>query len=372
MKKCICTLIFVVLFHQFLFAQSKFSSFGLNVGTNLLLGETRVADSKISPNIGAFVTYKFSDYLNLKLQTGYGKLGVGLTQKDFSTSFVPVELIGMFSMKNKSKFLPFLQAGLGAFGFKLNDSPTFYDGIFLGGAGFSYEINSDFTFMTSADLRYTTGDDFNGKNGGMKDGYFSFQTGIAYNFNNSSKKHEKEEKFPKNKIIAQEIINSQTDENVQEQLVLKTPKTEEKIIVQIEEDKLADKFDNILAEKNETLLFDGINFKFDSAELSHKATTILENIIHILNEYSGIKIEIQGHTDSVGDLIYNDKLSFRRANTVKNYLIKKGISDQRLIAKGFGEKNPIAVNTTPKGRAKNRRVEFTNLGTKHKILTMFN
>ncbi len=72
-----------------------------------------------------------------------------------------------------------------------------------------------------------------------------------------------------------------------------------------------------------------------------------------------MKIEIAGHTDSVGSEMYNLRLSEARANAVRDYLIQHGISPDRLIAKGYGESRPIAPNTTREGRAKNRRVEFT-------------
>jgi len=68
---------------------------------------------------------------------------------------------------------------------------------------------------------------------------------------------------------------------------------------------------------------------------------------------------VAGHTDSVGSDAYNDKLSMRRASSVSKYLISKGISGDRLIARGYGETRPIADNNTALGRAKNRRTEFT-------------
>jgi len=69
-------------------------------------------------------------------------------------------------------------------------------------------------------------------------------------------------------------------------------------------------------------------------------------------------VEIQGHTDNVGSEQYNRKLSENRAKAVKNYLTTKGISDQRLIAVGFGKSRPKTTNRTEEGRALNRRVEL--------------
>ncbi|RMG83714.1 MAG: OmpA family protein, partial [Bacteroidetes bacterium] len=88
----------------------------------------------------------------------------------------------------------------------------------------------------------------------------------------------------------------------------------------------------------------------------------------ILVENPKIIVEISSHTDSKGDDEYNMKLSQRRAESVVNYLIKKGIEKERLHAKGYGETKPIAPNVNPdgsdnpEGRAKNRRTEFKIIG----------
>ena len=86
------------------------------------------------------------------------------------------------------------------------------------------------------------------------------------------------------------------------------------------------------------------------AELDAIATTLKNN--------PAVKVEIEGHTDSVGRAAYNMKLSEKRAKAVMDYLVQKGIDPSRLSAKGFGITRPIASNDTPEGRARNRRVEL--------------
>jgi outer membrane protein OmpA-like peptidoglycan-associated protein len=79
----------------------------------------------------------------------------------------------------------------------------------------------------------------------------------------------------------------------------------------------------------------------------------------ILKENPNIKVEIGGHTDSGGSEVANQKISEKRAESVKKYLMDKfNISGNRMVVKGYGSKKPIADNSTKEGRAKNRRVEF--------------
>ncbi len=99
---------------------------------------------------------------------------------------------------------------------------------------------------------------------------------------------------------------------------------------------------------------------FDTGKSSIKAesTSVMVDIIQILNEYPNAKFTVEGHTDSVGSESLNQKLSESRANSVRDFLIDKGIAADRLSAIGYGEAKPIATNNTRAGRAQNRRVEI--------------
>ena len=106
----------------------------------------------------------------------------------------------------------------------------------------------------------------------------------------------------------------------------------------------------------------GVYFDFDKADIRPESKDNLEYAATILKENPSIKVEIQGHTDSVGTDEYNLKLSDRRAAAVVNNLVKTaGIDSLRLTAKGYGESKPVAPNKTEEGRARNRRVEFVIL-----------
>lgn len=105
-----------------------------------------------------------------------------------------------------------------------------------------------------------------------------------------------------------------------------------------------------------------IHFEFDRATIRPISYPILDDVASLLARNPQIAhVRIEGHTDWIGSDAYNQNLSQRRANSVRKYLIQKGIAPDRLIAVGYGETRPIADNNTVLGRAKNRRVEFTVL-----------
>jgi outer membrane protein OmpA-like peptidoglycan-associated protein len=106
----------------------------------------------------------------------------------------------------------------------------------------------------------------------------------------------------------------------------------------------------------------GIYFDYNKATIKPESHPALADAAKILQENPGIKVEIQGHTDSDGSESYNQQLSERRAQSVVTYLIQNfAIDPTRLTAKGYGEMNPVASNSTPEGKALNRRVEFVIL-----------
>jgi outer membrane protein OmpA-like peptidoglycan-associated protein len=106
------------------------------------------------------------------------------------------------------------------------------------------------------------------------------------------------------------------------------------------------------------LVLEGVQFDHDKATLRPEAFPILDKTVEGMKDWGNVKIEVAGHTDSRGRDKYNLNLSQRRAETVRDYLISKGVAADRLTAKGYGESNPIADNKTEEGRFKNRRVEL--------------
>jgi OOP family OmpA-OmpF porin len=107
-------------------------------------------------------------------------------------------------------------------------------------------------------------------------------------------------------------------------------------------------------------------FDFDKSVLKPEGRAKLDDLV---SKMSGLNLEViiaVGHTDSVGSDTYNQKLSIRRSEAVKSYLVSKGVEKNRVYTEGKGEKQPVADNKTAEGRAKNRRVEIEVVGTRGK------
>lgn len=123
-----------------------------------------------------------------------------------------------------------------------------------------------------------------------------------------------------------------------------------------DEDGCPDEIPN--AVKKFTGVIEGINFKTAQATILPGSYAILDRAVAVLKEYSDIRMEISGHTDSRGKSDYNRDLSQRRADAVKMYFISNGVDANRLTSVGYGMDRPVADNQTESGRSKNRRTEF--------------
>ncbi len=104
-------------------------------------------------------------------------------------------------------------------------------------------------------------------------------------------------------------------------------------------------------------------FDFDKSVLKPEGKAKLDDVASKVKNINLEVIIAVGHTDSIGSDAYNQKLSVRRAEAVKAYLVSKGIDKSRVYTEGKGEKQPVADNKTAAGRAKNRRVEIEVVGT---------
>jgi OOP family OmpA-OmpF porin len=109
------------------------------------------------------------------------------------------------------------------------------------------------------------------------------------------------------------------------------------------------------------IVLEGVHFQTNKAVLLPESSAILDRVAESLIAHPEVIIEVGGHSDSDGSDASNLKLSTKRANAVRDYLIKKGVPASQMTAKGYGETQPISDNKTPEGKAMNRRVELKRM-----------
>lgn len=128
-----------------------------------------------------------------------------------------------------------------------------------------------------------------------------------------------------------------------------------------DEDGCPDQKPEMMVPEEQSMIMQGVNFSSGSARLSEISRDILNKLYSTMRDNPKMRVEIQGYTDSIGSESANIELSRRRADAVRDYLIHSGIDASRIVARGFGETDPVASNQTKAGRAMNRRIEIIRI-----------
>ncbi len=245
---------------------------------------------------------------------------------------------------------PYILFGFGATAFSSQNSfnPDLDDETFGGyqanfGLGVEWGLNSSLSLKTEAVYRTASNNKIDGNErinennkglfGGNGDTYGTLDIGLVWYF---SKGDESDlcDKCPEG---IREIIRIDT------------------VYITEVKEVYKEKIDTVKIEK--PILF-GIHFEFNKHDLRPESYFILDHAVETLNKFPDLIVTVGGHTDNFGTNEYNTKLSEQRVNTVYNYLISKGISENRIKKNWFGEETPIKENDTPINRAFNRRVEI--------------
>lgn len=111
-------------------------------------------------------------------------------------------------------------------------------------------------------------------------------------------------------------------------------------------------------DRNQPAVLKGVKFQYDSEAFTADSRPILQRVARLLRQHPDLRLEVAGHTDAQGNPAYNEWLSEQRARSVRQYLIDQGVAADRLVAKGYGQTQPIGDNNTLQGIQKNRRVEL--------------
>ncbi|OGU48576.1 MAG: hypothetical protein A2080_06950 [Ignavibacteria bacterium GWC2_36_12] len=310
-------------------------------------------------NYGGYLTLQrnFSEHVALRLSGNYSYMitesinrtqAINLAAADFDLLyyFVPCEVL-----------TPYLATGFGGILFANDNSlltkldVTYLEYQFNLGIGAEWRFSENWSlraegiYHTSSTNKldgYDNPGEDKGLFGGNSDTYITLSAGVQFYFS-------KGEPSALCDLYDGITINECPSLDEIEELIIKhTPK---EIVKEVVVEKPVE------VKKSQWVLV-GVNFEFNKARLTPESYPILFYAVQNLNENPDTKVEIQGHTDNIGSEQYNMKLSEERAQTVRDYLVAKGIDPSRLTVKGYGESMPVADNSTPEGRSLNRRIEF--------------
>lgn len=264
-----------------------------------------------------------------------------------------------------------LGAGLGLYSYSgvagVSDGDNLKSPLALAGLNAEYRLSRVLSLGLEGQYRYYVRENLGGlSNNSMGSDALIGTIGLRYKFGGTTKSHVRNmslDEFypaPAPVVIEKAAQSEKVDPNTEKRL--KTLE-DDNVIIKEKLQKLENDL-KALSEKpsgsSVNATFQNIEFEFGSSKLTKQAYDLLDQVYSILksNSTAWTKISVSGHTDNIGPKSVNQQLSVARAQAVKDYLVKKGISDSAITVAGYGEDKPIASNDTSEGRQKNRRVEF--------------
>jgi OOP family OmpA-OmpF porin len=352
----------LLMFGEISFAQLAKDSWSFGFGASY----PRFLSINLNPlnsNYGGYLLIQrnFSEHTALRLKAGYSHLESDYTNPSLATV---IENTNVFA--GDFDFIiypvpcepvsPYLFGGIGGLYKMLTNKATVYledntfNFQFNAGAGIEWNLGADWRLVTEFGYHITNNSELDGSIGkgevNVKDSYIGINLGLLYFVD----KGEPSKYCQLYSGITKESKDLTDYNRIEEMIKKHIPREVVKEVVVEKPSQSA-----IMTEK---WILIGVNFDFSSAKLTAESYPILYDAAKTLLRNPEMKIEIQGFTDNVGSESYNKKLSQRRSDAVKNYLVSKGIASERLTSVGYGESSPVADNRTADGRAMNRRIEF--------------
>lgn len=294
-----------------------------------------------------------------------GMIDVRALYTPFSLTDLNPYLYGGFGvakvLKNNSSFLPFMPLGVGA-------QTSISDGILL-------DINGGYTLVFSDELDgiARSNNNTNSLTNGKHDAFYGFTIGLSFTIGKDeevvdTRKQEldaaearrvrelaaAEAVRVKQKADAEAVrVKQQADADAAAKLAKAAAEADARLLAaQRGRDTV------ITFVKGRSVVIRGINFEFNKATLVKDSEIILWRAYNAMLANPNVSVVITGHTDNIGTQESNQKLSLERAQTVRNWLVERGIASSRMRTIGRGQNEPVTVNDTDEGRAQNRRIEF--------------
>lgn len=332
------------------------------VGAAFLFPEYYTVDiNSVFSNWGAQGTIQrnFSENVGLRFKLGYAHLEgqwqtTSLNWLTESTDLIVGDLDLLYYFAPCSPLSPYVFGGVGAAHETINFAPT--PGLDTNdlsaelniGCGAEYKINPMWRITGEFGFHITDNSKLDGAIDPTKlnghDSYISLSLGVSYLFGMG-----KPSKICEPCMVSMANGAPMTD-------MTDYGKIEDLIIKHIPKEVVNDRC--IIEYAKDLLVLYGVNFEFDKSTLLPESYPVLDQGVKLLTEKPDVNIEIQGYTDYIGTMGYNQELSLQRAESVKSYLVSKGIASSRLTTVGYGKGSPVGDNKTEEGRAMNRRIVF--------------
>jgi outer membrane protein OmpA-like peptidoglycan-associated protein len=358
---------------------------GLHGGANLWMND--YSQHKVGPGGELMLRYGITPIVSAGFTAGYEELK---SQQDvlplagrqgyLKLHAIPAAAMLWFHFAPEAAVNPYIYTGLGAMIYKrLNGASTYiFDSKFKSsvlvpvGVGLEFFTSQSTSFVL--DLGYRITDDWvDAYKLGKLDGYGTAKAGFNFYLGADNHAAEEQARLDAEARRVRELAEADA-RRVKELAAAEAEAKRLKDLAAAEADarrlkdladaearRLADQKGRdtiIILEKGKTVVLKGVNFEFNKATLTAESEIILQRALRALNGSPELRVLITGHTDNVGSAAYNKKLSFRRAESVKSWLVKNGVALKRLSVAGKGFDEPIDDNTTDAGRANNRRIEF--------------
>ncbi len=357
MKKLLTVLSLGVffIFSSNTFAQLAKDSWGLGFGFSY----PRFIEHNTNPKddgLGGFLSIQrnFSEHVSLRFEGRFNHLSYTWydpSERLGNTNVISGNLDMLYYFVPCESVSPYLTAGFGGL-YYMHDNPPVpnedeFDFEFNYGFGLDFALSNDWSLTFEAghhvgpqDLDGSNGALATGFIGGEYDTYLTLNLGLLYTFS-KGEPSKYCELYDGISVDVPEIDYDRIENIVKKHV----PQVIEKQVVVEKE-----------PEQNWVLV--GVKFDFNTASLKEESYPILFHALQVLLNNPELRVEIQGYTDNIGPEDYNLEIGEERAQAVKDYLVGRGVSADRLTTKSFGESRPIASNDTEEGRAMNRRVEF--------------
>lgn len=385
MKKLIQVLILLIFVSSPLLSQDKGITLGIGGGVTRGINESKDSERNLGPLFNIYALYRNGIAQGFTPEFSFNYFSNGTTDKggysQYSTTYIMPDLRLRYYFTDSKSWSPFVYGGVGAAIFTVNDVPSNpdpdskNDGVAVGfpiGAGITHYLSAKWAVELNAGFNLSLTDDYNPAHDDIKDGNWAFKVGISYDIVDFEPDTDGDGLSDAEEArIGTDPRNPDTDgdglldgEEVNKHKTNPLDKdtddggVDDGVEVSFENDPLDPDDDILSIAPGSKLILRNITFDTGKSTITKQSERILGFALKALQKNESMSFEIVGHTDDVGNDDNNLTLSQERAQSVKDWLVNKGINGDRLTSVGKGETEPMVPNTSDANRAKNRRVEF--------------